>query len=146
LPEALLAAGQLLRKAVMVDDGLMLLSWLRNVESRSGHLSVTPVGGWSARDPRPGFDQQPIEVSSLADAFARARAISGDPMWTVGIRMCVDWFAGDNDIGEPMMDLETGGGFDGLGRNGPSLNQGAESTLALLSTLQHGRGLQTSAA
>jgi hypothetical protein len=39
------------------------------------------------------------------------------------------------------MDAETGGGSDGLGPSGCSENEGAESTLALLSTLQHGRQL-----
>ena len=36
-----------------------------------------------------------------------------------------------------MWDPNTGGGFDGLTPNGPNLNQGTESTLALLSTQQH---------
>ncbi len=36
-----------------------------------------------------------------------------------------------------MWDPETGGGFDGLMSDGVNLNQGAESTLALLSTQQH---------
>jgi hypothetical protein len=38
-----------------------------------------------------------------------------------------------------MFDGATGGGFDGLGPDSVNLNQGAESTLALLSTLQHAR-------
>ena len=38
-----------------------------------------------------------------------------------------------------MWDHATGGAFDGLERNGANLNQGTESTLALLSTLQHAR-------
>jgi hypothetical protein len=42
-----------------------------------------------------------------------------------------------------MWDEETGGGFDGLTPEGVNLNRGAESTLALLSTLQHGRRLVT---
>jgi hypothetical protein len=37
-----------------------------------------------------------------------------------------------------MWDPATGGGYDGLTPTGPNLNQGAESTLALISTLQHG--------
>ena len=37
-----------------------------------------------------------------------------------------------------MWDPTTGGGYDGLTPLGPNLNQGAESTLALISTLQHG--------
>jgi hypothetical protein len=43
-----------------------------------------------------------------------------------------------------MLDEETGGGADGLNPQGRSENQGAESTLALLSTLQHGRRLNRS--
>jgi hypothetical protein len=38
-----------------------------------------------------------------------------------------------------MWDEATGGGFDGLTPQGPNLNQGAESTLALISTFQHAR-------
>ena len=38
-----------------------------------------------------------------------------------------------------MWDPGTGGGYDGLQVTGPNLNQGAESTLALITTLQHAR-------
>ena len=55
------------------------------------------------------------------------------------MRQAVDWFLGDNDVGVPMWDPATGGGYDGLTPHGPNLNQGAESTLALISTLQHAR-------
>jgi hypothetical protein len=40
-----------------------------------------------------------------------------------------------------MWDPDTGGGYDGLHATGPNLNQGAESTIALISTLQHARSL-----
>ena len=40
-----------------------------------------------------------------------------------------------------MWDPDTGGGYDGLCADGPNRNQGAESTLSLISTLQHGRAL-----
>ena len=46
------------------------------------------------------------------------------------------WFDGDNDVKVLMWDPSTGGGFDGLMVHGANLNQGAESTLALLSTRQ----------
>ena len=54
-----------------------------------------------------------------------------------GITAAANWFLGDNDGGVVMWDPATGGAFDGLERNGANLNQGTESTLALLSTLQH---------
>lgn len=139
LPEVLLAAGSLLDRPQLTEHGITLLTWLRGVETTDGHLSVTPAGGWRTGEPRPGFDQQPIEVAALTDAFARAYAITGDAAWADGVRMGAAWFRGDNDLGKPMMDFGSGGGCDGLGRLAPSRNQGAESTLALISTLQHER-------
>jgi hypothetical protein len=52
------------------------------------------------------------------------------------VQLCVAWFLGDNDVDAVMWDPGTGGGYDGLTLQGPNLNQGAESTLALISTLQ----------
>ena len=40
-----------------------------------------------------------------------------------------------------MWDPATGGGYDGLEATGVNLNQGAESTIALISTRQHARVL-----
>lgn len=38
----------------------------------------------------------------------------------------------------PLFDERTGGGCDGLGPEGRNRNQGAESTLAMISVLQQG--------
>ena len=88
--------------------------------------------------PRPAFDQQPIEVAALADACARAATVDSDPMLaTTASRPRRRGSTGDNDAAQPMWDPDTGGGFDGLQADGVNRNQGAESTLAVLSTLQH---------
>lgn len=138
LPDALLAAGSALGRPGLIDDGLYLLQWLLDRQTVDGHLSVTPVGG-SGRDDARGFDQQPIEVATLADACARAAAITGDARWVAGVRIAAAWFDGDNDTGAPMWDPATDGGYDGLEATGVNLNQGAESTIALISTRQHAR-------
>ena len=62
-----------------------------------------------------------------------------DGRWEAGITAAANWFLGDNDSGVVMWDPGTGGAFDGLEKTGANLNQGTESTLALLSTLQHAR-------
>ena len=139
LPEVLIAAGQALDRPGVVDDGLTLLRWLVDHETVDGHLSPTPVGGAGRHDDRRRFDQQPIEVAALADACARAHVVTGDDEWRRGVDLAIDWFAGNNDVGAVMWDAETHGGYDGLTPTGPNLNQGAESTLALISTLQHTR-------
>jgi len=141
VPEAMIAAGSALVDATLCQRGLKLLAWLVAFETADGHLSPTPVGGRGAEDARPGFDQRPIEVSTLADACARAAAVDTDPIWPAGVTAAAAWFMGDNDAGEPMWDPDTGGGYDGLHASGADNNQGAESTLSAMSTLQHARRL-----
>lgn len=143
LPQVLISAGDLLGDPAMKERGLRLLGWLLDSESVAGHLSPAPAGGRSPGDERPGFDQQPIEIAALADACASALEITGDPRWAQGIQLAAAWFDGENDSRAPMRDPATGGGYDGLTPTGPNQNQGAESTLALLSTLQHRRRLRT---
>ncbi len=136
LPEVLVAAGTLLSEPAWLDTGLSLLGWLLDVETNGDHVSVTPVGGWAYGEPRPGFDQQPIEVAALADACARAYAVAHDPRWREALLRCEGWFLGANDAGISLIDDISGGGCDGLHQSSRNENQGAESTLALISTFQ----------
>lgn len=139
LPEAMIAAGGAIGDPALQQRGLELLGWLLEQEMGDGHLSPTPVAGRGPEDARPAFDQQPIEVAALADACARAAGVDAGAMWPAGVRAAADWFQGANDTGHLMWDPETGGGFDGLLADGVNQNQGAESTLAAISTLQHAR-------
>lgn len=139
LAEALLVAGEVLVDKAIAARGLGLLAFLLRVEIRDGHLSVTPVGGRGPGEIGPGFDQQPIEVAAIADACSTAYRLTTDPRWLVGISLAWRWFLGDNDSATPMFDPLNGGGYDGLRADGRNLNQGAESTLALLSTAQDTR-------
>ena len=123
---------------------LTLVQWLRQMEIIDSIGLVerrvrARVGG--AHAPRARHDQQPIEVAALADACVTAAAVTGEACWDTAVRLAGAWFLGDNDAGTPMWDPATGGGYDGLTPQGPNLNQGAESTLALISTLQHLRNL-----
>ena len=138
IAEAVIVAGAKLGRGRVLRNGLRMLDWLLAVETRDGHLSVVPTGGWSLGEPRPAFDQQPIEVAALADACMRAAAVTGDRSWLGGAEMAVAWFLGDNDAKIPLLDERTGGGCDGLSRTSRSRNQGAESTLAMISVMQQG--------
>ena len=136
VPEVLLAAGALLEAPELVERGLALLSWLVGVETAGDHLSLTPWNGWQPGEPRPGFDQQPIEVAALADACGRAYDLTGDRRWADTLDRCRAWFLGANDTGIVLLDATSGGGCDGLKQDGRNENQGAESTMALISTFQ----------
>jgi hypothetical protein len=141
LAEVVIAAGELTGDAPLLATGVRMLTWLRDIQLLDGGLSVIPAAGWRRHTPRTRHDQQPIEVAAFADACATAATATGNHRWFDGVRQAAAWFMGDNDASAPMGDPATGGGYDGLTPDGANLNQGAESTLALISTLQHARRL-----
>ena len=133
--EALLDLAVLRDPRVSLTSVLRLLAWLVDREtSSSGDFSFTPVGGRGPADPG-GYDQQPIEAWTLAAAAARAALVANDPEWVSVVDRATAWFLGANDRSMPMWDPATGAAYDGLTANGVNLNQGTESTLALIGTV-----------
>jgi hypothetical protein len=136
LAEARIAAGSALARQALLGEGVDLLRWLAATEQRGGHFSFTPVGGWALGEPRPAFDQQPIEAGAMAEACDRAYEATGDPTFGGLVSLAARWFLGDNDTGVALLDPDTGGCCDGLERHGRNENQGAESTLAAIAAFQ----------
>jgi len=68
-----------------------------------------------------------------------ALELTGQEVWRNGLDLCVAWFLGSNDAGLPMYNPASGGAFDGLHAAGVNRNEGAESTLAALTTFQLAR-------
>jgi hypothetical protein len=142
LGEALIAGGAALGRRDLVDRGLALVAFLLDLErDDAGRLSLTGSAGRGPGEVGPLWDQQAIEAAALADACARAYAVTFDPAWRGGVASAWRWFLGDNDSDVAMYDPLTGAGYDGLQPGGRNGNRGAESTLAALSTLQHARTL-----
>jgi hypothetical protein len=141
LAEAVIVSGHYLEDERLLRKGLRMLEWLLAFETRNGHLSVVSPRGWGPGEtaPRPASDQRPAEVAALAGACARAAVVTADDTWLSGVRMCVAWFLGDNDARVPLLDERSGGCSDALTSAGRSRNQGAESTLAMITVLQLGR-------
>ena len=93
IAEAVIVAGRELGDDRVLRNGLRMLDWLLAGETRTGHLSVVPEEGWGQGEPRPGFGQRPVEAAALADACARAAAVTGDASWLDGVGLCVAWFS-----------------------------------------------------
>ena len=136
LAEAVIAAGDALDLTAVLDQGLTMLAWLLALETEHGHLSVTGVTGRGPDDHGQQFEQRPMEVAAMADACWRAFTVTGDNTWSRGVAAAAGWFVGDNDTGLAMHDDVSGGGFDRLYADRVDVNQGAEATLALVSTMQ----------
>jgi hypothetical protein len=148
IPDGLIRAGQVLGDDDAVRHGLHLLAWLVAHQTVDDRLTFVPSSGCGPDDVLPGYDQQPIEPATLAEAAAFAAHVTGDPRWHSVVLAAAAWFAGDNDLGLTMVDRETGGALDGLTATGVNRNQGAESTISALLTANlarrsHGAGALT---
>ncbi|HZK49483.1 MAG TPA: glycosyltransferase family 4 protein [Thermoleophilia bacterium] len=142
--QALLLAGTFLKDRTIVEVGVKALEWLTDMQFANGMFR--PVGncGWYRRGGlRARFDQQPIEAQSMIEVYASAYAATGETRWADLADQVFQWYLGQNDLGVPIWDSKTGACCDGLGPEGPNLNQGAESTLAWLLSLTHMHKLRT---
>jgi len=137
LSQALLTAGHAMGRDDMIDAGCRSLAWLLERQTAdAGHLSIIGADGWMTRDgQRAPFGQQPLEAYAMVDACLTAARVTGEAGWADHARRCFAWFLGDNDLGVPLYNEQTGGCHDGLEATGPNQNQGAESTLAYVLSL-----------
>jgi hypothetical protein len=116
--------------AVALDS----LAWLCDELLAGGQLEVVGNRGWYPRGgPRARFDQQAVDAEAMVSACTAAFQVSGDARFRTWAEQSFAWFLGGNAGGQPMVDAETGGCYDGLEDGGVNRNQGAESLLAWLS-------------
>jgi hypothetical protein len=136
LPQALIQAGHDLKDPRMLKRGLQILDWLVELQSDAdGVVSLVSHEHWGPdQTSRPLFDQQPVEAAAMVDACATAYRCTGEGRWFDLAKRFYLWFLGNNVLGLPVRDATTGGSSDGLTASGVNFNQGAESTLALLSS------------
>ena len=155
LSHGLIAWGEAAGDPASTALGLRTLEWLHGQQSGPQHGG--PGGGGSASfwpigcervywrgEARPLWDGQPIEAAVSVAAYAAAFRASGNPAWSERAGRALDWLLGDNLRGEALIDPLSAGCRDGLHRSGPSINQGAESTVlaweAVLDVASLGQG------
>ncbi|WP_425145044.1 glycosyltransferase [Deinococcus sp.] len=138
LPHGLIAWGEASADAAALSLGLETLDWLHSQQrgpvrsGDGGQAAFWPVGCervYLRGAARPLWDGQPIEAAVSAAAYAAAWRATREPVWAERAGRALDWLLGDNLRAEPLLDTLGGGCRDGLHRRGPSLNQGAESTV-----------------
>ena len=147
IPQSLIAVGTDIGNSEMVAVGLDSLSWLvREQTSQDGHFA--PIGSngfWVRGEEKPAFDQQPLEASAMVSACLEAARATGDVSWLAEARRAFHWFLGENHLHQALYDDSTGGCRDGLHRERPNQNQGAETTLSFLLALLEMRAADRSA-
>ncbi len=133
---AMLLCGQWLPDDEIYNQGIRALQWLMECQTgQQGQLTIIGNQEWMTRDgKRSTFAQQPLEAMNLLLACIEAYRATQNTRWAAEARRCLDWFVGFNDLGLQMCVIRTGACRDGLHAQGMNPNQGAESTLAWLTS------------
>lgn len=138
LAQALILSGRSMDNDEILSMGIESLEWLKKVHTDREDQYFAPVGnnGWY---PKSGvkavFDQQPLEASAMIDASLAAYKCTSNEEWISFAYKCLNWYLGENSLRLSLYDPTTGGCRDGLEAQGVNENQGAESTLAWLTSL-----------
>ncbi|MBN1648242.1 MAG: glycosyl transferase family 1, partial [Spirochaetales bacterium] len=145
LSHALIISGQGMEDPAMLDIGLDTLRWLLEIQT-SDTGAFQPVGSngfYKKGKEKALFDQQPIEAQSTISACIEAYNATAEMSWVNEARRVFEWFLGRNDLGLALYDPVSGGCRDGLHADRLSQNQGAESTLSFLLSLEEMHMLQS---
>ena len=132
LSEALFRAFATTGKKEFREVAEQSINFLNSVTFENKNF-FSPIGqdGWYFRNGvRSYFDQQPEDTSSAVEALVAAYEISGMPDYRDKAMLAFNWFLGKNHLNQMVYDENTGGCYDGLGKNSLNFNQGAESTLS----------------
>lgn len=143
LPDAMIAAGDVLGNKNYLAVGFETLEWLMEQQSapEGWFRPIGSNGFYRKGKSRAEFDQQPLEAWASVAACRRAFELTGAKRWRDEAYRAFAWFSGDNDLGQSLIDPETGACGDGLHADRVNLNCGAESTLAYLGSVAEMRAM-----
>lgn len=133
LPHALFVAAQRWPKEPFLAVAEMSFAFLDRETTADECFNPVGHNGWYPHGgPKAGYDQQPVEAGTMADAALAAFALFGDAKYLAIFRRAHAWFHGQNSLRLSLVNNERGACCDGLQPSGVNRNQGAESTLAFL--------------
>lgn len=128
LPWALFVAYRHLGQEKLLRTAQESLKFLDQITFRNGYFQAIGCKGWMVRGEKSAqYDEQPIEACSTALAHLVAYDVAGDRAMLELARQSFAWYLGKNSCGKSLIDVETGGCFDGITSDGINQNQGAES-------------------
>jgi glycosyltransferase involved in cell wall biosynthesis len=143
LCQALIVTGDAIGSPNHVDAGLRSLRWLVDLQTTpDGHFRPVGTEGFGAFGlPIRAFDQQPLEAAAAVSACLAAWRSEGDRIWRDDAARAFAWYIGENDLSVSLVDQDTGSCRDGLHRDRPNENRGAESVVSYLLSLAEMRQL-----
>lgn len=128
LPWAMFAAFQKIGHERFDHIARVSLRFLDQSAFRDGYFRPVGCRGWWMQGSEPALlDQQPVEASMSVLAHLAAYQINGDEEMLALAKKSYAWYMGENSCKQCMIDIETGGCYDGIMADGLNRNQGSES-------------------
>ncbi len=133
IPEALFLAYEMTKDEKYLKVAEESLEFLTSLVLINKQLVLIGHNGWYSYGQRRAFyDQQPVDASSMVQAYMTAYKVTGKEDYFEKAAIAYNWFLGRNSINQVIYDESTGGCYDGLLPDCVNLNQGAESTVCHL--------------
>ncbi|MCU0287164.1 MAG: glycosyltransferase family 4 protein [Acidobacteria bacterium] len=133
LPLALLHSLEIIPDEKTYNIAMESMDFLEHELLREGYLSLVGNENWYAKGSDPSrFAQQPVDAMAMVLMAYQAWRITKKQFYLGMMSQYFQWFLGENELGMPMYNFDTGGCFDGLENHGLNPNQGAESTLSYM--------------
>ncbi len=130
LPFALMKAHSILRDEAYLTTALVTLKFLTSIQYNGTYFDIVGNKGWLVKGrEKASFDQQPIEIGCLVEAYCEALRLTQNENYRDLANKAFRWFFGKNCRGVPVYNLKDGYPLDGLTETGANANSGAESVL-----------------
>lgn len=136
LPQTLLLGYRHLGDPEYLRVGLEALDFLVSAQYENGYFDLIGNEGWYKKGgERAPYGQQPVDAGALVETCVLAMALTGNEQYLEMAYAALQWYLGRNRLGVPLYSPITGACADGLERDGPSANKGAESTISFILAL-----------
>lgn len=133
LPLALFHSLEIINDERTFKVAMESMEFLEHTVLRNGYLSLVGNEEWYKKGTEPSrFAQQPVDAMAMVLLSHQAWLVTRNRVHLHMMTAYFQWFLGENELGVPLYDFDTGGCFDGLEKFGLNKNQGAESTLSYL--------------
>ncbi len=128
---ALMMAHSILGDEVYLATALATLKFLTGIQYNGSYFDIVGNKNWLVNGVgRASFDQQPIEIGCLVEAYCEALRQTREQQYRDLAKKAFSWFFGNNRLGVPVYNMDDDYPLDGLTETGTNANSGAESVLS----------------
>jgi len=131
VPYSLMLAYNVFKDKRYLDTALEALDFLTSIQYNGTYFDLIGNRGWLYKGAkRAYFDQQPIEIGYLVEAYCEALRRTHKKEYRTLAKKAFNWFFGNNRLGVPVYNTNQDYPLDGLHASGSSNNSGAESVIS----------------